>query len=53
MDIISYDLNIYEANQLESTFVEIINPKNSNIAIKYFFTNMDILDFISLSYTIF
>ena len=53
MDLISYDRNIYEANQLESTFVEIINPKNSNIAIKCFLTIVDILDFISLSYTIF
>ena len=25
------DLKIYKANQLESTFVEIINPKKSNI----------------------
>ena len=27
------DLNIYKANQLESTFVEIINPQKSNIVI--------------------
>ena len=33
------DLNIYKANQLESAFVEIINPKKRNIVI------MDVLDF--------
>ena len=27
------DLNIHKANQIESTFVEIINPKKSNIVI--------------------
>ena len=27
------DLNIYKVNQLESTFVEIINPQKSNIVI--------------------
>ena len=41
------DLNIYKANQLESTFVEIINPKKSNIVIGciYKHPNMDVLDF--------
>ena len=41
------DLNIYKSNQLESTFVEIINPKKSNIAIGciYKHPNMDVLDF--------
>ena len=41
------DLSIYKANQLESTFVEIINPKKSNIVIGclYKHPNMDILDF--------
>ena len=41
------DLNIFKANQLESTFVEIINPKNSNIVIGclYKHSNMDDLDF--------
>ena len=40
-------LNIYKANQLESTFVEIIHPKKSNIAIGCFYKhpNMDVLDF--------
>ena len=27
------DLNIYKSNELESTFIEILNPKNSNIII--------------------
>ena len=41
------DLNIYKANQLESTFVEIINPKKSNIVIGclYKHPNKDVLDF--------
>ena len=41
------DLNIYIANQLESTFIEIINPKKSNIVIGclYKHPNMDVLDF--------
>ena len=41
------DLNIYKANQLESTFVEIINPKKSNIVIGclHKHPNMDVLDF--------
>ena len=41
------DLNVYKANQLESTFVDIINPKKSNIVIGclYKHPNMDVLDF--------
>ena len=41
------DLNIYKANQLQSTFVEIINPKKSIIVIGclYKHPNMDVLDF--------
>ena len=41
------DLNIYKANQLESTFVEIINPKKSNIVIDclYKHPNIDVPDF--------
>ena len=41
------DLNIYKANQLESTFGEIINPQKSNIVIGclYKHPNMDVLDF--------
>ena len=41
------DLNIYQANQLESTFVEINNPNKSNIVIGcvYKHPNMDVLDF--------
>ena len=41
------DLNIYKANQLESTFVEIINPQKSNISIGclYKHPNMDVSDF--------
>ena len=43
------DLNVYKANQLESTFVEIINPKKGNIVIGclYKHLNMDVLDFKS------
>ena len=39
--------NIYKADQLESTYVEIINPKKSNIVIDclYKHPNMDLLDF--------
>ena len=41
------DLNVYKANQLESTFVEIINPKKGSIVIGslYKHPNMDVLDF--------
>ena len=41
------DLNIYKANQLESTFVKINNPKKSNTVIRclYKHPNIDILDF--------
>ena len=41
------DLNIYKSNQLESTFVEIINPKKSNFVIGsiYKHPNMDVTDF--------
>ena len=41
------DLYIYKANQLESTFVEIINSQESNIVIGcvYKHPNMDILHF--------
>ena len=41
------DLNIYKANQLESTFVEVIKPKKRNIVIGclYKHPNMDVLDF--------
>ena len=43
------DLNIYKANQLESTFVEIINPKKSSIVIgcPYKHPNMDVFYFKS------
>ena len=39
-------LNIYKANQLESTFVETINPQKSIIVIGcvYKHPNMDVLD---------
>ena len=41
------DLNIYKFNQLESTFVERINPKKSNIVIGciYKHPNRDVPDF--------
>ena len=41
------DLNVYKVNQLESTFVEIINSKKSNVVIGclYKHPNMDVLNF--------
>ena len=41
------DHSIFKANQLESTFVEIINPQKSNIVIgcPYKHPNMNVLDF--------
>ena len=44
------DLNMYKKNQLESTFIEIINSKKSNIVVGcvYKHPNMDVLDFNSL-----
>ena len=41
------DLNIYKSNQLESTFVEIINPKKSNFVIGCIYKHpyMDVTDF--------
>ena len=41
------DLNIYKSNELESTFIEILNPKKSNIIISciYKHSSMDLNDF--------
>ena len=41
------DLNIYKSNELESTFIEILNPKKSNIIIGYIYKHpsMDLNDF--------
>ena len=41
------DLNIYKKNELESTFIEIMNPKNSNIIVGtiYKHLSMDLTDF--------
>ena len=41
------DLNIYKKNELESTFIEIVNPKKSNIAagVIYRHPSMDLTDF--------
>ena len=41
------DLNIYEKNELESTFIEIVNPKKSNIKARviYRHPSMDLTDF--------
>ena len=43
------DLNIYKKNELESTFIEIVNPKKSNIIVGviYRHPSMDLVDFIS------
>ena len=45
------DLNIYESNQLKSTFAEIINPKKSNISL-IIFTNIQIWMLLILKITI-
>ena len=41
------DLNIYESNELESTFIEILNPKKSNMVIGYIYKHpsIDLNDF--------
>ena len=41
------DLNIYKKNELESTFIEIVNPKKSNIIVGviYRHPSMDLIDF--------
>ena len=41
------DLNLYKANQLESTFIEIINSKKSNIIVGCLYKHpvMDVTDF--------
>ena len=41
------DLNIYKNNELESTFIEIVNPKKSNILVGviYRHPSMDLADF--------
>ena len=41
------DLNIYKKNELESTFIEIVNPKKSNILVGviYRHPSMDLADF--------
>ena len=41
------NLNIYEKNELESTFIEIVNPKKSNIkaGVIYRHPSMDLTDF--------
>ena len=40
-------LNIYKKNELESTFIEIVNPKKSNIfvAVNYRHPSKDLTDF--------
>ena len=39
------DLHIYKSNELESTFIEILNPKKSNVIIGCFYKDpsMDVL----------
>ena len=41
------DLNIYKINELESTFIEIVNPKKSNILVRVIYRrpSMDLADF--------
>ena len=51
VDHLSYkchnDLNIYKKNELESTFIEVSNPKKSNIIVRviYRHSSMDLTDF--------
>ena len=46
----SYHLNIYEKNELESAFIEIGNPRKSNIIVRviYGHPSMDLTDFTEL-----
>ena len=41
------DLNIYKKNKLESTFIEIVNPRKSNniVGVIYIHPSMDLTDF--------
>ena len=41
------DLNIYKKNELESTFIETVNPKKSNIVVGVIYRNpsMNLTDF--------
>ena len=41
------DLNIYKKNDLESTFIDIVNPRKSNIIVRviYRYPSMDLADF--------
>ena len=41
------ELNIYKKNELESTFIEVVNPKKSNIIVEviYRHPSMDLTDF--------
>ena len=41
------DLNIYEKNELESTFIDTVNPKKSNIILGVIYRHppMDLTDF--------
>ena len=43
------DVNVYEKNELESTFIKIFNPKKLNpiLGVIYIHTSMDLIDFNS------
>ena len=45
--IICHDLNVYKKNELESTFIETVNPKKSNIVVGVIcrHPSMDLTDF--------
>ena len=47
MPYLCNDLNIYRNNELKSTFVEIVNPRNLNIIVRviYRHPSMDLTDF--------
>ena len=36
------DLNIYKSNELESTFIEILNPKKSNIIFDWIYKHLSV-----------
>ena len=43
------DLNIYKKNELESTFIEIVNLRKSSIIVIYRHLSMNLTDFIAIT----
>ena len=48
------DLNIYKKNELESTFIELVNPRRSNIVVgvNYWHRPMDLIPLTAITWTI-